>query len=181
MRTVAIRDDGAVLVVDGPAAAIVLADGRAVYLPAYSALRCGDWADHDAEAPEGVDPDRLAEVKTQYQEGPWGILEPSREGDAPDARDRGLALLGVARSAGHDVTPGHDQLHHWWVYGEGRSRWETWTELYDQLAAIPEVGPVKAKLYASKWFEERHGYAAGSDKNRVAHGKPPRGDKIGPG
>lgn len=87
----------------------------------------------------------------------------------------------ASRAAGHDVTPGHDQLHHWWVYGEGRSRWETWTELYDQLAAIPEIGPVKAKAYAGEWFKERHGYAAGSDKNRVAHGKPPRGEHVGPG
>lgn len=28
---------------------------------------------------------------------------------------------------------------------------------------------------------EVFGYAAGSDKNRVAHGHPPRGNVIGPG
>jgi hypothetical protein len=67
------------------------------------------------------------------------------------------------------------------VYGQGRERWHTWTELHDQLAAIPEVGPEKAKVFASAWFHERFGYWSGSDINRVKHGKPPRGKRIGPG
>ena len=95
--------------------------------------------------------------------------------DFPDDGEPVLATLG------HDVTPGHDQLHHWWVYGKGRARWRTWTELYDQLATIPEVGPVTAAVYASAWFHDRYGYWSGSDLNRVRNGKPPRGSKIGPG
>ena len=98
-----------------------------------------------------------------------------------EQRHRTLALLGVTRAAGHDVTPGHDELHHWWVYGQGRARWHDWTSLYTQLAAIPEVGPEKAKRFASAWFHERYGFWSGSDLNRVKHGKPPRGHIVGPG
>lgn len=86
---------------------------------------------------------------------------------------------------GADVRPGHDELHHYWTKGEGLGKWaespEPWTTLVAHLSAIPEVGPAKAKVYASRWFIEVFGYAAGSDKNRVAHGHPPRGHKVGPG
>jgi hypothetical protein len=85
----------------------------------------------------------------------------------------------VTAAAGHDVTPGHDELHHWWVLGEGRHRWHTWTELRDQLAE--HVGPIKAAIYASAWFHERYGFWSGSDLNRVKNGKPPRGSRVGPG
>lgn len=85
----------------------------------------------------------------------------------------------LARAAGHDVTPGHDELHHWWVYGEGRERWHTFTELRDQL--LEHVGPAKADRMAAAWFHERYGIWPGSDANRVKHGKPPRGDRVGPG
>jgi hypothetical protein len=91
----------------------------------------------------------------------------------------------VIAAAGMDVTPGHDELHHYWTVGKGRERWihspTPWTTLVALLSKIPEVGPAKAKIFASRWFIETHGYSAGSDKNRVAHGKPPRGDKVGPG
>lgn len=91
----------------------------------------------------------------------------------------------VAAAAGHDVTPGHDELHHYWTRGEGLARWADsptpWTTLVALLSKIPEVGPVKAKTFASRWFIEVFGFAAGSDLNRVTHGKPPRGDVVGPG
>ncbi len=91
----------------------------------------------------------------------------------------------ASRAAGHDTTPGHDELHHYWTKGEGLAKWVSsphpWTTLYEHLAKFPEVGPVKAKLYASRWFIEVFGFAAGSDKNRVAHGRPPRGKVVGPG
>jgi hypothetical protein len=38
-----------------------------------------------------------------------------------------------------------------------------------------------AKRTAAQWFHERFGFWPGSDKNRVMHGKPPRGKKVGPG
>lgn len=82
-------------------------------------------------------------------------------------------------AAGHDTRPGNDELHHWWVYGEGRARWRTWTELHAQL--LEHMSPGMAKRAASAWFHERYGYYSGSDVNRVKHGKAPRGDRIGPG
>jgi hypothetical protein len=96
----------------------------------------------------------------------------------PDADDE-AAWDEIARAAGHDTTLGHDELHHWWVFGEGRARWKTWTELRDQL--LEHVSPEKAATFASAWFHERYGYWSGSDLNRVKHGKPPRGNKVGPG
>jgi hypothetical protein len=114
-----------------------------------------------------------------------GLTQRSDDVDA-ETRDRVLALAEMRftdemRVAGRDVTPGRDKLHHWWVYGEGRKRWHDWTSLYAQLAKIPEIGPAKAKLFASRWFYERFGYYSGSDINRVKHGKPPRGKRVGPG
>jgi len=89
----------------------------------------------------------------------------------------------VAAAAGHDVTPGHDQLHHFWTVGKGRRLWvdspKPWTTLVALLTKY--VGPLKARTFASRWYIEVKGYAAGSDKARVAHGKPPRGKVIGPG
>lgn len=91
-------------------------------------------------------------------------------------------ILPEIRLAGHDVTPGHDQLHHWWVYGPGRARWKTWTDLLAQLVEEVKDKPLPTlKTWASRWFIERYGYAAGSDINRVKHGHPPRGHRIGPG
>jgi len=89
----------------------------------------------------------------------------------------------AGRAAGADVTPGHDELHHYWTRGEGLAKWagspRPWTTLVAHLTK--HVGPEKAKVFASRWFIEVFGYAAGSDKNRVAHGKPPRGHRVGPG
>lgn len=101
--------------------------------------------------------------------------------------DGSLRLRGIieTRLAGKDVTPGHDQLHHYWTRGEGREKWvhspKPWTTLVALLSRHPEVGPERAKTFASRWFIEVFGYAAGSDLNRVRHGKPPRGHRVGPG
>jgi ADP-ribosyltransferase exoenzyme/putative peptidoglycan binding protein len=96
---------------------------------------------------------------------------------------RSLAGLGVTRALGHDVTPGHDELHHYWTRGEGLAKWaespKPWTTLVAHLTKY--VGPEKAKIYASRWFIEVFHFAAGSDLNRVTHGKPPRGHRVGPG
>ncbi len=50
MKVVAKRDDGALLVVDGEAAAIV-ADDRAWVLPRDSALARGDWEPDSSDTP----------------------------------------------------------------------------------------------------------------------------------
>ncbi len=89
----------------------------------------------------------------------------------------------ATRAAGHDITPGHDELHHYWLT-EGLPRWaespKPWTTLVANLVE-EGVNPEKAKIYASRWFIEHFGFAAGSDLNRVTHGQPPRGHRIGPG
>jgi hypothetical protein len=72
-----------------------------------------------------------------------------------------------------------DVFKRYWVYEEGRARWNTWRELVAHLAK--HVSPNKAKRIASDWFHERFGFWPGDDRNRVRQGKPPRGDRIGPG
>jgi hypothetical protein len=97
---------------------------------------------------------------------------------------------GIERAAGHDVTLGHDELHHYWVEGEGRHLWvdspTPWRTLYALVTAAVRknkraVPPEVIKTWVSRWFIEAKGYAAGSDRNRVEHGLPPRGHKVGPG
>lgn len=76
-----------------------------------------------------------------------------------------------------------DYLHRYWTKGPGLAKWaespRPWTTLVAHLTKF--VGLAKAKEFASRWFIQVFGYAAGSDKNRVAHGKPPRGKVVGPG
>lgn len=97
---------------------------------------------------------------------------------------RAILILTGVRVAGHDTTPGHDELHHYWTRDpEGLKKWvesdTPWTELVRHLT--PKVGLEKAKVFASRWFIEVFGYAAGSDLNRVAHGHKPKGKVVGPG
>jgi hypothetical protein len=125
--------------------------------------------------------DALADEQDDVEPTLDQIRAMAEQDDEPssEARARELALLGVTRALGHDVTPGHDELHHYWTRGKGLALWTTWTELYDHL--VRHVGPLKAKVFASDWFRDRYGYSAGSDLNRVRHGKPPRGHRVGPG
>lgn len=88
-------------------------------------------------------------------------------------------LAGADSSSSASEAADRNHWKQYWVYGEGRAKWSTWTELYEHL--VKHMDPLRAKLAASAWFKERFGYASGSDKNRVAHGKPPRGNRIGPG
>jgi hypothetical protein len=92
----------------------------------------------------------------------------------------------VMAAAGHDTTMGHDELHHYWVAGPGLARWAgsptPWTTLLANLVEEVKDKPLLVlKKWASAWFIEHFHYAAGSDLNRVNHGKPPRGDVVGPG
>lgn len=111
-------------------------------------------------------------------------LGPLVEGaGAPEAKKARGKATQVVRAAGHDTTLGHDELHHYWTKGEGLARWaespKPWTTLVGLLTE--HVGPEKAKVFASRWFFENFGFHSGSDKNRVAHGRPPRGHRVGPG
>lgn len=76
-----------------------------------------------------------------------------------------------------------EQLHQYWTRGEGLAKWakaaDPWTELYHHLLKyLPEN---EAKRTATEWFHDVFGFYPGSDLNRVTHGKPPRGKRIGPG
>ena len=72
-----------------------------------------------------------------------------------------------------------NQLKKYWLHGEGAARWTRWTELYHHL--LKYLPAERAKRTAAEWFHERYGFWPGADKNRVMHGKPPRGDVVGPG
>jgi hypothetical protein len=78
-----------------------------------------------------------------------------------------------------DLDPGDNEFKKYWVYGEGRARWNTFTELRNHL--LKHVRPDRANEIAASWFHERYGFWPGDDRNRVRQGKPPRGDRIGPG
>jgi len=157
-------------------------DGGETYVrPAFAAepheggmsVRFGD---HEAD----LDDDEAADVAQTLRDMVYLIVDNATNHDDP--LDEQHQYDGVTEAAGHDVTPGHDELHHYWLT-EGLPRWaespKPWTTLVALLT--PHVGPVKARVFASRWFIEHFHYAAGSDLNRVAHGQLPRGERIGPG
>lgn len=74
-------------------------------------------------------------------------------------------------------SPGY--LKWYWIAGPGRAKWSSWTELHNHLVKF--LTPAMAKRVTSVWYHEATGLYGGSDANRVAHGKPPRGKIVGPG
>jgi len=77
-----------------------------------------------------------------------------------------------------------ERLHHYWTRDpEGLAKWvespHPWTSLRNHL--LKHVGPGRAERMAAEWFHEVMGFWPGSDTNRVVHGKPPRGQLVGPG
>jgi hypothetical protein len=54
-----------------------------------------------------------------------------------------------------------------------------WTTLREHL--LKYMPPEEATKAASAWFIDVFHFAAGSDMNRVTHGQPPRGKRVGPG
>lgn len=82
-------------------------------------------------------------------------------------------MAGVSAHGGVEATanpkPGsRGYLKWWWVYGPGRARWTTWTELHTQL--MEHISKAMADRVASAWFHERHGYWPGHQR-----GKNPKG------
>lgn len=127
----------------------------------------------------------------QPQDGDQGITWESPDGtafpewvlDDADGPDVEGPMEDVAAAAGHDVTPGHDELHHYWTRGPGLAKWaespHPWTTLRDHLLKYMSEG--EATRAASRWYIEVFHFASGSDLARVTHGKPPRGHVVGPG
>lgn len=135
------------------------------------------------DAPAGWEPDYGYEGDTPVSFGPKHSLTFAKLLDRFATLPEGQE---ISAAAGADVTPGNDELHHWWTRGKGRALWvkspEPWTTLVEQLMEHVEGLTLgRAKRWASRWYIEVFGYAANSDKARVAHGKPPRGKVIGPG
>jgi hypothetical protein len=76
-----------------------------------------------------------------------------------------------------------ERLHDYWTKGEGLAKWaptdDPFTELYHHL--LKYLPDDEAKRTAANWFHDVFGFWPGADLNRVTHGKPPRGQRIGPG
>ena len=90
------------------------------------------------------------------------------------------------RAAGVDTHPGDaHQLHDYWTKGEGLAKWadspKPWTTLFHLLWPRYIKSEDEAKRTATNWFHDVFHFYPGSDLNRVTHGKPPRGHKVGPG
>lgn len=84
------------------------------------------------------------------------------------------------RAQKHDIA---EEGHDYWVHGKGLAKWadtdDPWTELHAHLVKFMPDGD--AKRTAAEWFHEVFHFWPGSDANRVTHGHPPRGKKVGPG
>lgn len=63
-----------------------------------------------------------------------------------------------------DKGAGGNSLKQYWVFGAGRAKWNSWTELYGHLKRHLSV-PM-AKRVASQWFHDRYGYWSGDKRNR---------------
>lgn len=108
----------------------------------------------------------------------WALRTPTPESFAEE------------RLAGEDVTPGGEELHHWWTKGPGLALWASsphpWRTLKAQLKAVLRknsrtVPDEQINRWVSSWVHEVTGMWSGEDKYRVAHGGKPRGKRIGPG
>lgn len=114
--------------------------------------------------------------------GPESVDDSHLPADWTLSDDDPLELEGRAAKSAAGLK-GAAQLHEYWTKGEGLAKWadspHPWTALYHHL--LKYLPPAKAKRTASQWFHDVFGFWPGSDLNRVTHGKPPRGDKIGPG
>lgn len=80
---------------------------------------------------------------------------------------------------------GSEELHRYWTRDpKGLAKWaksdRPWTTLREHLARFIH-DPNELDRTTSEWFKDVFGFSAGSDKNRVLHGKPPRGKVVGPG
>lgn len=85
------------------------------------------------------------------------------------------------RAQKHDIA---EEGHDYWVLGKGLGKWALsptpWRTLHEHLAKFIH-DPNELDRTTSEWFKEHFGFSAGSDLNRVTHGHPPRGHKVGPG
>jgi hypothetical protein len=72
------------------------------------------------------------------------------------------------READTKPNPGNDnKLRDFWVYGKGRAKWNSWTELYHHLRkVIKGMSDERVKAIAAAWFHLRYGYWPGDHRNK---------------
>lgn len=128
----------------------------------------------------------VASQEVEEPAGPDAESPAEDDAEAKARRSRQLALL-ETRAAGHDTTPGHENLHLWWTKGPGLKLWIESPHQYTTLHA-ELVKATKGKLplgeidrMAASWVHEVTGFWPGSDMHRVLEGGKPRGHRIGPG
>lgn len=107
------------------------------------------------------------------------LQQPGAEPAQPAQPPAVDAVRDVLLDAFDETRADHNQLKRYWLTGDGAGKWATWTELYGHLKR--HMADELAKRVAAEWFHERYGIWPGSDANKVAHGKPPRGNVVGPG
>jgi hypothetical protein len=129
-----------------------------------------EWVAANAEA-AGFDPEGRPK-RSDYNIHHVDLDAPGPALDALQASAAEILTAEAKRAQGA-------QLKHYWLRGAGLVKWNTWTELYAHLQKY--LPPERAKRTAAEWFHERFGFWPGADVNRVRQGKPPRGDRIGPG
>lgn len=133
----------------------------------------GDWT-----ASVGVRPKGGPGEDFSLDEGPVASLEPKALRALQAYLRKAFAAADTTEAVG-----GAAQLHEYWTRGEGLAKWadspRPWTALYHHL--VKHMPAEEAKRTASNWFHDVFHFWPGSDENRVTHGKPPRGKKIGPG
>lgn len=141
-------------------------------------VREGFTADSAVAAVDGQDIKLLKHTgMTSVQLQEPGTVQPDQQGLASDEGRSDEVGEELLRAAG-------EQLKHYWTKeAEGLAKWakspHPYTELHRHLSKF--LGPERAKRVAAEWFHDVFGFWPGSDLNRVTHGKPPRGDKVGPG
>lgn len=147
--------------IDNPASAVnAIVDGPPTFLVpgarVYHRTRHehGIYLGPDEKDPSGATSwvdfgdDEVLMVSTHLLEAPRDGA-PGRSTPSPDVR-----------LAGKDVTPGGEQLHHYWTKDkEGLAKWagspHPFTALYRHL--VKHVGPERAKRMAAKWHKEVFG------------------------
>ena len=130
-------------------------------------------------SPEFVDKLKTLDRPPRRKKKTLASGDDSGELDVADEAVPGCADCAGEIEAAADTHPGGEELKHYWLHGEGAAKWSTWTELYHHLRK--HMNLEMAKRVAAQWFHERYSIWPGSDANRVAHGKQPRGEKVGPG
>jgi hypothetical protein len=77
-------------------------------------------------------------------------------------------MAGVSAHGGVEATanprPGSPGYLKWyWTKGEGRAKWNSWTELHEHL--LKHLPDAQARRVASQWFHDVKGYWPGDKRN----------------